>query len=232
MPEHALALALISAAGVPIAAPSANRSGAISPTEAAHVAAEFPKGIAMILDGGRCRVGLESTVVDLTGDRPALLRPGGLATDAILTELGPLAGAAAGPPRAPGQLARHYAPGRPVRLDALQAEPGEVLLGFGPTARNAACNLSPAGDLVEAAANLFAMLRALDRPDVRAIAVSPIPNAGLGRAINDRLRRAATPPAASEGEDWDEGRIGALPCVLPDPDEDTAVLPGPLPPAN
>jgi len=201
-PDHPVALALIAAAGRPLAAPSANRSGAISPTTAAHVAhslAGSGRGdggrMAMILDGGRCRVGVESTVLDLTGARPRLLRPGGVTAEALAELLGDMEAAPqlhSTQPKAPGMLESHYAPALPVRLNARSAAPGEALLGFGP-APDASLNLSAAGDLEEAAANLFAMLRELDRPGFVAIAVMPIPAEGLGRAINDRLRRAAAP---------------------------------------
>jgi L-threonylcarbamoyladenylate synthase len=196
MPAHPLARELIRRAGRPIAAPSANRSGRVSPTTAAHVAAELDGRIAAILDGGPCAVGLESTVLDLSGVRPLLLRPGGLPLEELEAALGPIERAGAGEtPRAPGMLASHYAPALPLRLDAAAVAPDEALLAFGPNPPAGAArtlNLSTAGDLVEAAANLFAALRALDRPDVRAIAVMPIPGHGLGLAINDRLRRAAT----------------------------------------
>ncbi|MDO8605405.1 MAG: L-threonylcarbamoyladenylate synthase [Phaeospirillum sp.] len=194
MPDHPVALALISAAGRPLAAPSANRSGAVSPTTARHVAQCLGGRVAMILDGGPCRVGVESTVIDLSGDRPALLRPGGVAVEALEAALGgPLSRPTDSPdaPRSPGQLESHYAPSLPVRLNAAEAGVGEALLGFGPGP--ATLNLSPSGDLAEAAANLFAMLRALDRPDLVGIAVAPVPEHGLGLAINDRLRRAAAP---------------------------------------
>jgi len=203
-PAHAVALALLRAAGCPVAAPSANRSGRVSPTAAAHVAAEFfnqADGLDLILDGGACPVGLESTVLDLTGALPVLLRPGGVTAEALMAVLGPTGspdGRDAGAPRAPGQLASHYAPGVPVRLDARDARTGEALLAFGPGEAPAGFAevlwLSRTGDLAVAAANLFAMLRRLDRPEFAAIAVMPIPDQGLGRAINDRLRRAATRP--------------------------------------
>jgi L-threonylcarbamoyladenylate synthase len=135
---------------------------------------------------------VESTVVDLSTGTPALLRPGGLALEAIEAVIGRLAAPAAGAPKSPGMLSRHYAPGCPVRLNALSSNPGEALLGFGPAA-GATRNLSPRGDLNEAAANLFAMMRELDGGGFAAIAVSPIPRTGLGLAINDRLQRAATP---------------------------------------
>ena len=186
-PAHPLAQALLAAAHVPIAAPSANRSGEVSPTRADHVTI----AAAMVLDGGPCRIGIESTVLDLTGEGPAILRPGAVAAEEIAALIGPLA-----PPgdaiRSPGMAARHYATHLPLRLEAREARQGEALLGFGP-APQATLNLSPDGDLVEAAANLFAMMRALDRPPHTGIAVMPIPHRGLGIAINDRLRRAANP---------------------------------------
>jgi L-threonylcarbamoyladenylate synthase len=193
IPNHPVAQALLRAVAVPVAAPSANRSGRVSPTCAPHVADELGDRIAMILDGGPCTVGLESTVVDLTTDPPTLLRPGGVPVEA----LGPLqlAENAESAPRAPGMLASHYAPRLPVRLDAVQAHPREALLGFGPDAAPSGFAeirwLSRSGDLTEAAANLFAALRALDRPEYAGIAAMPVPEEGLGRAINDRLRRAA-----------------------------------------
>jgi L-threonylcarbamoyladenylate synthase len=198
VPAHPVAQDLLRAAGRPLAAPSANRSGRVSPTEAAHVAAEFGDGVALVLDGGRCPVGVESTVLDLTGARPALLRPGGVTLEALTAMLGPIAvsDADSAAPRSPGQLASHYAPALPLRMNAVYARPGEALLAFGaalPGGFAEALNLSPGGDLVEAAANLFAMLRRLDRPDFAGVAVMPIPEHGLGHAINDRLRRAAAP---------------------------------------
>jgi L-threonylcarbamoyladenylate synthase len=189
-PSHPAAQELLRAAGRPIAAPSANRSGRLSPTAAAHVLAELDGRVAAILDAGPCAIGVESTVLDLTGAQPALLRHGAVTAEELTALLGPLAPAAGGAIRSPGMLASHYAPALPLRIDAVDARPGEALLGFGP-APGAALNLSPAGDLVEAAANLFAHLRALDRPAFAAIAVMPIPERGLGLAINDRLRRAA-----------------------------------------
>ncbi len=192
VPDHPLAQALLRAVGRPLVAPSANPSGRLSPTTAADVRDAMGGKVAVVLDGGPCRVGIESTVVDLSGDRPALLRPGGVTAEAIESILGPLASAGEGPLRSPGQLESHYAPALPVRLGVTEARPGEALLAFGPTASGAR-NLSPSGDLTEAAANLFAYLRALDRPEHAGIAVMPIPEEGLGRAINDRLRRAAAP---------------------------------------
>jgi L-threonylcarbamoyladenylate synthase len=193
VPGHGLARALIERAGVPLAAPSANRSGRISPTHAAHVAAELDGRIDAILDGGPCPIGVESTVLDLAGERACLLRPGGVPLEVLVAILGAIdrAGAAGASPRGPGMLESHYAPTLPLRLDALTARPGEALLAFGPSPTDTTLSLSPSGDLGEAAANLFAMLRTLDRPDFTAIAVMPIPEHGLGLAINDRLNRAA-----------------------------------------
>jgi L-threonylcarbamoyladenylate synthase len=194
VPAHPLAQALIARFGGPIAAPSANPSGRISPTTSAHVAAGLSGRIAAILDGGPCAVGVESTIIGLTGT-PTLLRPGGLPLEAIGAALGaplsrpPLGAEAA--PSSPGQLRSHYAPGAAVLPNVTAPAPGQRLLGFGPVS-GAEMNLSPAGDLTEAAANLFAMLHALDDGQ-SPIAVSPIPDHGLGRAINDRLRRAAAP---------------------------------------
>ena len=204
-PAHPVARALLDAVGRPLAAPSANLSGKVSPTTAAHVAASLGGRVDMILDGGRCAVGIESTVLDLGGATPVLLRPGAVTEEAIAAVLGvvpaaagaPVAGAAAR--RSPGMLDSHYAPDLPLRLDATDLRPGEALLAFGPLplpGAAAVANLSPTGDPVEAAANLFAMLRELDRPGFAGIAVMPIPDRGLGRAINDRLRRAAGPRLA------------------------------------
>lgn len=191
-PAHPVAQALLAAFGGPIAAPSANRSGHVSPTTAAHVAGEFGGEVGLVLDGGPCAIGLESSVVAVEGARATLLRKGGLARAAIEAVAGPLAsvghGAGAGP-ASPGMLLKHYAPATPVRLNAREAMPGETLIGFG--AVEGARTLSAAGDLVEAAANLFAMLRAADAEGARAIAVAPVPEDGLGEAINDRLARAA-----------------------------------------
>ena len=204
VPDHPVGRALLEAAGRPIAAPSANRSGAVSPTIAGHVAASLGGRVALILDGGPCRVGIESTVIDLTGAVPVVLRPGGIAAEAIEAEIGALATdkmaaeTGAGPARSPGMIGRHYAPRTPLRLDARRPRPGEALLAFGPDAPTQGpgeiLNLSATGDVEEAAANLFAMMRALDEARATAIAVMAVPETGLGRAINDRLRRAATPP--------------------------------------
>jgi L-threonylcarbamoyladenylate synthase len=203
-PSHSVAQGLIRAAGRPIAAPSANRSGAISPTRAEHVADSLGDRVKLILDGGPSLVGLESTVLDLTTNTPTLLRPGGATREAIEAVIGPIALSDALPTgnaarKSPGQLRSHYAPGRPVRLNATRVSPDEGLLAFGPNPPAGAmltCNLSPSGDLGEAAANLFAQLRALDRPGIGRIAVMPVPESGLGLAINDRLRRAAADDGA------------------------------------
>jgi L-threonylcarbamoyladenylate synthase len=198
VPAHPLPRALIRAAGRPIAAPSANRSGRLSATTAAHVLEELDGRLAAVLDGGACRVGLESTVLDLTTATPRLLRPGAITPEELASIVGPLehAGVDETAPRSPGMLASHYAPSLPLRLEASTVEPREALLAFGRTAPAGAREvrwLSRSGDLKEAAANLFAELRAVDRPEFTGIAVMPIPDEGLGLAINDRLRRAAAP---------------------------------------
>lgn len=195
VPAHPVAHALLKAAGLPLAAPSANRSGRISPTEAAHVADEFRDTDLPILDGGACKVGLESTVIDARGEVPVLLRPGGITEEDITSACGVPPLRAEHAPKelhSPGMLASHYAPDRPVRLNAQSADEGEAYLVFGPLGHGT-LNLSADGDLVEAAANLFAYLRRLDTAPYSAIAVAPIPETGLGIAINDRLRRAAAP---------------------------------------
>lgn len=194
MPDHDVARAIIRAAGRPIAAPSANRSGAVSPTTAAHVAESLGERAGLIIDGGPCRVGVESTVLDLSTPTPTVLRPGGITADQITAVLGQQprsAHADASAPKSPGMLESHYAPALAVRLNAVHARAGEALLGFG--VMDCTLNLSPTGDLEEAAAHLFAMMRALDRPEFTALAIAPIPEHGLGAAINDRLRRAAAP---------------------------------------
>jgi L-threonylcarbamoyladenylate synthase len=195
-PAHPVAQALLRATGRPIAAPSANRSGRVSPTEAVHVAEELGPCVAVILDGGRSTVGLESTVLDLSVEAVTLLRPGAVTVEELTELLGPIAAPQAGAAKSPGMQASHYAPSLPLRLDAADAQPGEALLAFGPNAPPGFVEvlwLSRSGDLAEASANLFAMLRRLDRPEFAGIAVTPIPDHGLGRAINDRLRRAAAP---------------------------------------
>jgi L-threonylcarbamoyladenylate synthase len=187
---HPVMRALIAAAGKPLAAPSANASGRISPTRADHVLESLGGRIPLILDGGPTSLGLESTIVAAAGGAARLLRLGPIAPE----ELGlvaPLAGHGGGPVEAPGQLASHYAPAKPLRLDACAAEEGEWLIGFGPVASHA--NLSASGDLLEAAANLFDLLHQAESQDLPRIAVAPVPDRGLGAAINDRLRRAAAP---------------------------------------
>jgi len=203
-PNHPVAQKILAAFGKPIVAPSANRSGHVSPTTAAHVLADLRGRVDLIIDGGATPVGLESTIVACLG-APMLLRPGGLPRQAIERALGralaqaPHHGEASADnaPPAPGMLASHYAPRTPLRLNVTRVAPGEVLLAFGPNlvagADKAArvLNLSPHGDLVEAAANLFSHLRSLDTAAASCIAVMPVPQSGLGEAINDRLQRAA-----------------------------------------
>jgi L-threonylcarbamoyladenylate synthase len=195
-PNHRVAQELLAEAKLPIAAPSANRSGRVSPTMAAHVEAELGDVPAMILDGGPCPLGIESTVVGVAGDAPVLLRLGAVPREAIQAVLGqalPLANEDAAI-ASPGQLERHYAPNTPLRLGATDVRAREALLAFGPNAPRgaiASINLSASGDLEEAAANLFASLRRLDEAGAKAMAVMPIPERGLGEAINDRWRRAA-----------------------------------------
>jgi L-threonylcarbamoyladenylate synthase len=199
VPAHPTAQALLAKFDGPIAAPSANASGAVSPTRAEHVAQSLGDKVDLIIDDGPCAIGLESTVVDLSGETICVLRHGAVTLEDLNAEFGAVADATGdtdGAVKSPGMLARHYATSQPLRLDAKSAAPNEAYLAFGdPAPTNAAVteNLSPSGDLTEAAANLFALLRVLDQPQYDAIAVAPVPNHGLGRAINDRLRRAATP---------------------------------------
>jgi len=215
MPLLKSARLLIEAAGVPIAAPSANRAGRISPTTAQDVWAELGDAVPLILDGGACEVGIESTVIDVSGDTPVLLRPGFITAEQIETLLNKSvipasslrsrssyfggvdqAGISGNDGlRSPGLLVSHYAPSLPVRLNVTKPESNEALLAFGsnvPAGAKTTINLSEKGDLKEAASRLFASLRALDKPEYAAIAVMPIPEDGLGLAINDRLKRAAT----------------------------------------
>jgi L-threonylcarbamoyladenylate synthase len=195
------ARAVIESFGGALAAPSANRSGRLSPTRAEHVLEQLGAAVSLMLDAGPCAVGVESTIVSLADPQPRLLRPGGLAAEAIEAALGTRLTRTqrADAIIAPGMLASHYAPRLPVRLDARSVQEGEALLAFGdaelPGADRATTirNLSRTGDLIEAAANLFALLAELDRSGAGAIAVMPIPEIGLGEAINDRLRRAAAP---------------------------------------
>ncbi len=208
VPRHELAQELLRMTGLPIAAPSANRSGSISPTTPQHVAESLGDRIGMILAGGACDVGLESTVIDLTSGTPLILRPGAITAEEIERSTGLKAYYDFGEtdkPRSPGQLLRHYAPGAKLRLNAVDIEEDEALLAFGSLkfmgskgggfARDLPeerlLNLSETGDLIEAAANLFRMMRMLDMKNDR-IAVMPVPEQGLGIAINDRLRRAAS----------------------------------------
>jgi len=200
VPAHPLAHALLEQAGRPVAAPSANRSGRVSPTDADHVLGDLDGRIDAVLDGGASQVGVESTIVSCLGGTLRLLRPGGVAREAVEALIGAkleTASEAGSNPLAPGMLASHYAPRAQVRLNVTTLQPGEAVLLFGaeplPEAETArvTLNLSKNGDLVEAAAHLFSYLRQLDASGAATIAVSPIPETGLGEAINDRLRRAA-----------------------------------------
>jgi L-threonylcarbamoyladenylate synthase len=205
VPAHPVAVALLRQAGTPVAAPSANRSGQVSPTTVGHVLDGLAGRIAAVLDSGPCPVGVESTVLDLSGPEPVLLRPGGVTLEALESCLGTIRvdsiqpaerRALAGVLRSPGLLTSHYAPALPVRLDAAFVRPGEALLAFGVplTGTDHVFQLSAAGATTEAAARLFEGLRQLDQVSgVSGIAAMPIPETGLGRAINDRLRRAAAP---------------------------------------
>jgi L-threonylcarbamoyladenylate synthase len=205
VPHHAVAQKILAGFARPVVAPSANRSGHVSPTTAAHVLADLNGWVDLIVDGGATPVGVESTIVACLGG-PMLLRPGGVPRDAIERVLRrrlaePPDGLVSGDeaPLAPGMLASHYAPRTPVRLDSMRVEAGEALLAFGPTPASGAetaalaLNLSARGDVIEAAANLFSHLRILDAAGARTIAVMPVPHEGLGEAINDRLQRAAAP---------------------------------------
>ena len=202
LPRHPVAQSLLRAFGGPVVAPSANRSGHVSPTTAAHVLADLGGRIDLIVDGGATPVGLESTIVACLGKEPALLRPCGVPRAAIEEVLGTALADTHAPrghtaPRAPGMLASHYAPRTRLRLDARDVGAREALLAFGPQLAQGSAltvkvlNLSARGDLIEAAANLFSHLRALDTVGAETIAVMPIPHHGLGEAINYRLRRAA-----------------------------------------
>lgn len=198
-PDHPIARALLAAVKRPLAAPSANRSGHVSATQARHVEQDLGPKVSMVLDGGATAHGIESTVLDVTGETPVVLRAGAVPADVLEAVLGrtlirQLDGG--DKPHSPGQLASHYAPAARVRLNATSAEPREAVLAFGPeplTSMGLVFNLSPVGDLIEAAANLFAALRMLDASGAKSIAVMPIPALGLGEAINDRLQRAAAP---------------------------------------
>jgi len=183
VPAHRAMQALLRASGKPLAAPSANASGLISPTSADHVLKSLSGRIALIVDDGRCERGIESTIVAATGGPLRLLRPGPIPVNAVASIAGPI--------ESPGQLATHYAPSKPLRIDAGEAAADEFLIGFGPVSGSA--NLSRGGDLVEAAARLFDLLHQADASPKPGIAVAPVPDEGLGAAINDRLRRAAAP---------------------------------------
>jgi L-threonylcarbamoyladenylate synthase len=211
VPAHPVAREILRAFGGPVVAPSANLSGHVSPTTAAHVQNDLEGRIDLIVDGGAVELGVESTIIGCF-DAPMLLRPGGVPRGEIERVLGRTllqppddADSDSGQPLAPGMLASHYAPRTPVRLNADRLEAGEALLAFGPSsisgidAASDVMNLSPRSDLNEAAANLFSYLRALDARGARAIAVMPVPHHGLGEAINDRLRRAAVPRRPREG---------------------------------
>nr|WP_166177747.1 L-threonylcarbamoyladenylate synthase [Altererythrobacter segetis] len=189
MPAHPLMQAVLREADLPLAAPSANRSGSVSPTSAEHVVASFGGETPAVLDGGACEQGLESTIVALREQGWQLLRPGPIAESVVAAVLGDAMAVTPGRIEAPGQLARHYSPGKPLRLDASGAESDEFLIGFGASAGD--CSLSPSGDLAEAAARLYACLHDAARSGRPRIAVAPIPDQGIGAAINDRLRRAA-----------------------------------------
>lgn len=196
VPEHPIARALIGQVERPLAAPSANPSGGVSPTTAQHVVDGLSGRIDMVLDGGPCALGLESTVVSVIADQVLLLRPGTITREELEAICGPVGDIKGDVVVAPGMLASHYAPNATVRLDAAEVRSNEALLAFGPDIpehSGPVANLSPSADLVEAAANLFAMLRRLDAQKPHGIAVMPIPHEGIGEAINDRLQRAAAP---------------------------------------
>jgi L-threonylcarbamoyladenylate synthase len=190
VPGHPRARAVIGAFGGPVVAPSANRSGRPSPTTFDDAMEETGHAVGAAVDGGPCAVGVESTVVSVLDGQVALLRPGSVTREEIEAVAGPLAEGGQGH-RSPGRLALHYAPDAPVRIEAEGAREDEILLGFGVGVGDPRWSLSPSGDLREAAANLFRLLREADRAKPAGIAVSPIPAKGLGEAINDRLRRAA-----------------------------------------
>lgn len=199
MPSHEVARALLQALALPVVAPSANRSGHVSPTTAQHVADDLTGKIDCILDGGRSEGGIESTIVDFSGDTPRLLRSGGISRSEIEKITGPLSHANKNEVSAPGMMASHYAPRTPILLNAQSVRPEQALLAFGDKLPDGASNarkilnLSPSGDLIEAASNLYAYLRALDLVNASAIAIAAIPNEGIGEAIRDRLQRAAAP---------------------------------------
>ncbi|MGH6854084.1 MAG: L-threonylcarbamoyladenylate synthase [Aestuariivirga sp.] len=195
VPAHPTALELLNAFGKPVVAPSANPSGRVSPTQAEHVRRHLGSKVAVILDGGRCKVGVESTVVSFLEETPKLLRPGGISRGLIEQIIGTplIVETHASRPHAPGQLLSHYAPRAEIRLNAVSPRDGEAYLGFGPLHAHGPYTLSASGDLIEAAASLFRLLHGIDATGVSSIAVAPIPHHGLGEAINDRLMRAAAP---------------------------------------
>ncbi len=196
IPGNTSARELLKACQCPIAAPSANPSGQISPTTAAHVANGLGDKVSLILDDGPCNIGVESTVIAVTGDSITLLRPGGITADDLqqFTKVAVAAAKEGGEITSPGMLLSHYAPACPVRLNATDANANEAFIGFGPGSEAIeTASLSPAGDLKEATANLFALLHELDGKNYVSIAIAPIPMEGLGIAINDRLKRAAAP---------------------------------------
>ena len=193
--SHPVALDLIKRAGVPIAAPSANRSQTISPTTAIAVFESLEDNVDMILDGGQCTVGVESTIIDLTAPKVVMLRAGGITKEELEAALGEeiiISDGNPDKPNSPGQLLRHYAPSKKLRINATHPEPDEFFIGFGDNYPTAQLNLSPSGDLREAAANLFAYMRQADnQEEFNKLAMAPIPATGLGLAINDRIKRAA-----------------------------------------
>jgi len=199
VPAADVAQEILNASNVPVAAPSANRSGTISPTTAAHVAHSLGDGVELIVDAGTCDLGLESTIVGFFETGPVLLRPGALSTEQIETALGQTLDRhtnADTAPQSPGQLSSHYAPRARLRLNAHEVQDHEAILGFGPdmpVTSRLSINLSESGDLIQAAARLFSALHELDQSGVETIVVMPIPHDGLGEAINDRLTRAAAP---------------------------------------
>jgi L-threonylcarbamoyladenylate synthase len=199
VPAHPVALDLLKATSRPVVAPSANPSGKISPTTADHVRRHLKDKVTMVLDGGRCKVGVESSVVSFLADGPKLLRHGGVPRAEIERVLGhPIAVEShSDRPHAPGQLVSHYAPQAELRLNADHPREGEAYLGFGRLHAHGPWTLSATGDLVEAAASLFRLLHEIDATGVARIAVAPIPHQGLGEAINDRLLRAAAPRDSS-----------------------------------
>jgi len=193
VPSHPIALALLDGFGGPIVAPSANRSGRLSPTTSTDVACDLGGAVDLILDGGSCPVGIESTIIGMSESDAVLLRPGGIDREIIEATLGGTLQTTPTGIAAPGMLASHYAPNAALRLDADRLAPGEVGLDFGSRLPGAALDLSPGGNLAEAAANLYRYLRQLDAAAPPCIAVASLPERGLGAAINDRLRRAAAP---------------------------------------